>query len=77
MNYNYKKLRSIKKVSIPKSLPKYGIWHSIPVAAYLKGYPDSQMVRWMYLNNKIEGIKLPVGPILVNLEDIPLKSLKK
>ena len=77
MKYQYKGIIKSKKPTKVESLPKTGIWLPISTAAYLKGWKTGQMIRWMYLNNKIKGIKLPVGPILVNLNDIPLKSLKK
>ena len=74
MKYNYKYLKKIIKPTNVESLPESGSWHSIPVAAYLTGYPDSQMVRFMYLNGKIQGIRLPIGPILVNIKEIPVRN---
>lgn len=77
MKYQYKEAIKTTKPTRMKKLPKTGIWLPISIAAYLRGWETSLMVRWMYLNKEIEGIKLPVGPLLVNLNDIPLKSLKK
>ena len=71
MKYTYTKEIKKRKPTLVKKLPKRGYWLPISIAAYLKNYPDSQMVRWLYLNDGIKGIKLPVGPVLVNLEEIP------
>ena len=75
MEYDYKKLNKKRKPREVKTLPKKGTWVPLSIAAYLKKYYNTQMIRWAYLNGKIEFIKFPVGPLLVNLDDIPSESL--
>ena len=66
---SYRYLNSKKKQLTTEILPREGIWLPISVIAYLTGY-SSQKVRLDYLQNKIEGIKFPVGPILINIMSI-------
>ena len=73
MKYTYTELNKIRKPKEVEKLPSNGTWVPLSIAAYIKNYPTEMMIRWAYLNNEIQFIKFPVGPLLVNLDEISLK----
>jgi hypothetical protein len=65
----YKYLNKKKKILPAERLPQEGTWLPISVVAHLTGF-SSQKIRLDYLQNKVEGIKFPVGPILINITSL-------
>ena len=65
----YKYLNSKKNREVTETIPQEGIWLPISVVAHITGF-SSQKVRLDYLQNKVEGIKFPVGPILINISSM-------
>jgi len=70
MEYTYSKLNKIRKPKKVEKLPSNGTWVPLSIAAHIKNHPNGMMIRWQYLNGEIQCIKFPVGPLLVNLDDI-------
>lgn len=77
INIDYKKARRAVKPTIPDGRSKDdmpdGIWLPISVVAYMTKC-SQQTIRLLFLSAQIDGLKFPVGPLLVNLEQV--KRLK-
>lgn len=66
---NYRQARKWKKPKRhSKTVPK-GQWLPISIIAHLTGV-SHQTIRLLYLSDQIDGLKFPVGPMLINLDEV-------
>jgi len=71
--YDYKNLRKNKKEKLVNKIPKSGIWLPLSIVSFLTKQ-SHQKLRLDYLSNKIEGIRFPQGPLLINIESVKIKN---
>ena len=74
--YDYKKLRKNKKENLVDKIPESGLWLPISIVSFITKQ-SNQKLRLDYLSNKIDGIKFPEGPLLINLKSVSIKESKK
>lgn len=75
LKYQYKKTNEwAKNFSKRKKIPK-GTWLPISVVAHLTNYSVAT-IRNLCINKVARAIRFPVGPVLVNYEDIKTNWLE-
>ena len=66
---NYAQARKWKKPKRHTKTMPAGRWLPISIVAHLTGL-SGQTIRLLYLSDQIDGLKFPVGPILIDLDQI-------
>lgn len=66
---NYRQANKwVKPKKFTKNVPD-GTWFPISIVAHLTGL-SHQTIRLLYLSEQIDGLKYPVGPLLVDLDQV-------
>lgn len=69
LKYEYKRTEKwIKKISNVEKIPG-GVWLPISIVAQQTNYSVA-MIRTLCMNKVVKAIKFPVGPVLVNYNDV-------